>query len=153
MEQIRINSGIYQCEIVDEKGRKMGVLEFYPNDYNLPERLDKGWKNIKKCLDKAKDTLTENSAELDENAGVEALEAVSGVIAEVDKEIKAQIDYIFDTDMSSIFGNTHLATPTKSGFLVENLFNALIPIIEREVKKAGAASQKKKGKYTKRYHK
>lgn len=156
MEQIKINSGIYQCEIVDETGKSLGVLEFYPNDFNLPDRLDKGWKNIQKCLDKAKDTISDHTSTLKstgDNMEEEDLSVVSATIAEVDKEIKEQLDYIFDADMSGIFGNTHLATPTKSGFLIENLLNALMPIIEREVKKAGAASRKRKGKYTKRYHK
>ena len=113
-------------------------------DFNLPDRLNKGWSKIQKCLDKARDTI-----EVDD----ENMESVAESISNVDKEIKEQLDFIFDTDLSSIFGNTHLATPTKSGFLVENLMNALMPIIEREIKKAQKNSEAKKRKYTKRYSK
>lgn len=145
MEQIKINSGIYQCEIVDENNRVLGILAFNPVDFNLPDRINKGWKKIQECLDKARDTITGVE---DEN-----MESVAESISVVDREIKEQLDYIFDADMSGIFGNTHLATPTKSGFLIENLMNALMPIIEREIKKAHKTSESKKSKYTARYNK
>ena len=157
MEQIKINSGIYQCEIVDENNRVLGILAFNPVDFNLPDRLSKGWKNIQNCLEQARDTISKHTEELealkDDTVEIDNkdMETLAGVIADIDRDIKEQLDYIFDADLSSVFGNTHLATPTKTGFLIENLMNALMPVIEREIKKANANSQAKKSKYTKRY--
>lgn len=158
MEQIKINSGLYQCEVVDENGITLGILTFNPRDFNLPERLNKGWKNIQKCLKDAEKNFSKYSEEFEMNNGDtqlsdNTLEGVSGIISGIDEDIKAQLDYIFDTDMSSIFGNTHLATPTKTGFLIENLMTALIPIMEREIKKANRESGRRKSKYTRGYKK
>ncbi|MCM1295613.1 MAG: hypothetical protein NC311_08720 [Muribaculaceae bacterium] len=154
MEQLKINSGLYQLQVVDETGKELGILSFNPMDFNLPARLDKGWKKIQKCLEEAKKAFSKYADTEDTDVQMDDTFAeVAEIISDMDAEIKQQLNYIFDTDISSVFGNTHLATPTKEGFLIENFIYAFMPVLEREMQKAQAASAKRKEKYTARYHK
>lgn len=155
MEQLKINSGLCQLQVMDETGKELGILSFNPMDFNLPTRLDRGWKKIQKCLEEAKKTFSKyaDTEDMEAQMDDDTFTDVAKTISDVDEEIKQQLNYIFDTDISSVFGNTHLATPTKEGFLIENFIYAFIPVLEREMQKAQTSSAKRKEKYTARYHK
>lgn len=156
MEQLKINSGLYHLQVVNEDGMELGILSFNPMDLNLPTRLDKGWKKIQAYLNEAKETFS-SIGETDENAEAQidddAFSGLAKAISDIDEKIKKELDYIFDTDISSAFGNMHFATPTKEGFLIENFIYAFMPVLEREMQKAQKDSAKRKGKYTARYQK
>ena len=71
----------------------------------------------------------------------------------IDSNIKAQLNYMFDTDISSVFGNTNLLTPTRNGFLVEGILDAILPVIKDCIQKAADQMEKKKDKYLGAYKK
>lgn len=144
-QRVKINSNSSKLVIENEHGTELGILEFYPTDVNLPYRLKEGWKNIEKLLNEAGERC---SAIKDDNAETFAVE-----LKELDEQVKTQMDYIFDTNISEVFGNTNFLTPTKSGFLIENIMNGIIPFIEKEIKAAQASTAKHVNKYTQRYHK
>lgn len=143
MQKLKINDGSSRVAIENEHGTELGVIEFFPSDVNLPKRLDVGWKHIKEYLDNVQPEL--------EKAGND-IDSISDIMSETDAKIKEQMDYIFDTNISGIFGNTNFVTPTRSGFLIENIMNGLIPFIEREIKEAFKNTEQHIGKYTQRYH-
>lgn len=143
IRRVQVNTGKTRILVADENDNELGILEFYPSDMNLPERLKKGWKVIEKVL-------AETQKRVEESDDIKEL---SELFVKTDKAVKEELDYIFDTDVSGVFGNTSFVTPTKSGFLIENIMNAILPVIEDEMKQAGKKSTEKVNKYTQRYHK
>lgn len=62
------------------------------------------------------------------------------------------MDKIFNSDVHDIIFNHQSPLALVGGeFLFMRVINAVIPIVESEVKKEVAESEKRMGKYTKRY--
>lgn len=144
MEQLRIDDGRVQVQITNQNGKDLGIIEFNPSDMNLPHRLENGWNKIKAYLDSLK---VDVSKVKDDD-----ISEYSRLLHEYDIKIKNELDVIFDTDISRIFGNTNFATFTNSGSsLIENIMVGLLPFIEKKIKDVTDKSNAKISKYTKDY--
>lgn len=136
MIEVKAKTGVEMIRVLDEHDRELGIMTFYPSDLNLPARLDAGTKNIEEILKGAR----EKALSMEKEAFLEEVPVI-------DSNIKAQLNYMFDTDISSVFGNTNLLTPTRNGFLVEGILDAILPVIKNCIEKASKAVEAKKDKY------
>ena len=136
MIDVKAKTGVERIRILDEHDRELGILAFYPSDLNLPSRLDSGTKKIREILKDAKEKALsmEQDAFLDE-------------IPVIDAALKEQLNYMFDTDISSVFGGTNLLTPTRGGFLIEGVLDAILPAIKDIIEETAKAIESKKDKY------
>lgn len=126
---LKFNDGLKEYAINGDENK---IIRFNPTDYNIKKRADEAAKKI------------ESIAEEYKNKGVDDLTAVEVL----DTETRKMINYICGSDVCSVaFGSTHAMTICGGTPLYENFLNALIPLIESEVK----AAQKKVGKKAKGY--
>lgn len=142
MIEVKAKTGAEQLRILDEHDRQLGILSFYPTDLNLSARIETGTKEIESILKEAKDK-TQIMEEKDFLAEVPVIDA----------RLKEQLNYIFDTKVSSLVGETNLLTPTADGFLIEGILNAILPVIKDCIQKAADQMEKKKDKYLGAYKK
>ncbi len=126
---LKFNDGLKEYAINGDENK---IIRFNPTDYNIKKRADEAAKKI------------ESIAEEYKNKGIDDLTAVEVL----DTETRKMINYICGSDVCSVaFGSTHAMTICGGAPLYENFLNALIPLIESEVK----AAQKKVGKKAKGY--
>lgn len=142
MIEVKAKTNVERMRILDEHDREIGILTFYPTDLNLPSRIDSGTKEIEQILESAKEKAQ----------SMEEKEFLAEVPA-IDSKLKEQLNYIFDTDISAVFGGTNLLTPTTEGFLIEGIMDAVLPAIKDCIQKAAERMESKKDKYLGDYKK
>lgn len=142
MIEVKAKTNAEMLRILDENDCELGILTFYPTNLNLPSRIESGTKAIEAILEAAK-KQTQNMTEIEFLAEVPTIDA----------KLKAQLNYIFDTDISKVFGGTNLLTPTADGFLVEGILNAILPAVKECIQRAAERMESKKDKYLGAYKK
>lgn len=129
MKSINFNTGIKRYAI---NGDESNAIAINVNDLNLFKRIQ----------DEAEEKLTKALERLD-NENV-----TPQLLAEVDKEMKETIDYIFGSDISSkVFGEVNCLSPLEDGeYMVIAFFEAFAPLVMEDIKKSNAkfAENKKK---------
>lgn len=150
MQQIKLNTGLLQLEITDESGTILGVFSTNPSDVNLPHRLSKGHENITRMLDEFGEKMKELEAK--EGSEKEQLE----VLYETDKKMKKELDWMFNSDVSGLFGETSMMTPVGGSVLVIDFLDSVIPVIEKKANREFKDFSRKEhytGKYNnQKYH-
>lgn len=142
MQNLRFDDGFKEFMINGDKNR---VVRFNPADINLLDRFDRAYKSIEEEQKKIeKDIELKTSGE-----PVEDNQQVLEVIRRLNQFIKDQIDYIFDSEVSeTIFGNQSPMSTVKGRPLFERVFEAIQPILEKEITAEREASEKRISKYT-----
>lgn len=140
MSNIIIDDG---REAITINGDPDRVIYIQPTDFNIRLRNVQARKNINSLL-----------AELDK-AKPENEEAFADLLESVDKQIKEQINYIFNYDVSKpVFGLCSPLMALKNGkSYVQVFLEAISPIIEKASKEAEKASEKRIAKHTAKYSK
>jgi len=143
MQSIRFDDGYKEFMINDDPNK---VIRFDPTDFAIIERFNNAMKNIEKATENL-----ENDVNIDSKGEpLSELEEAAEAVAKVNKLIKDQIDYIFDSPVSGmVFGNKSPLALVKGVPLFERFIMAAKEVIEKEVKKEMEASQKRIEKYTK----
>jgi len=143
MQSIRFDDGYKEFMINDDPNK---VIRFDPTDFAIIERFNNAMKNIEKATENL-----ENDVNIDSKGEpLSELEEAAEAVAKVNKLIKEQIDYIFDSPVSEmVFGNKSPLALVKGVPLFERFIMAAKEVIEKEVKKEMEASQKRIEKYTK----
>ena len=133
--ELRINQGVKRYEVKDPDGELLGIVRFNPADFGMTARVDE-----------AKKTL----AELVESIPDDAAEEILG---EIDRKVKAQFDYIFGSSVSEVFfsGVSSLAVCEDGSLVLENVMEAVAPIIAEAQKAAAQASNRRVEKHTAAY--
>ena len=140
MQNLRIDDGLKEFTINGDKNK---VIRFNPADLNLLDRLDQA----ETAIEKAQDEL-EKDISLDASGKPERQEDIE-FMRKVNKLIKDQIDFIFDAEVSDVvFGNQSPLSSVKGKPFFERFFDAVKPILEKEITKEREASQKRISKYT-----
>lgn len=145
IKRVKVQTGKLRLAIMDENDKELGILECFPSDLNLPYRLQDGWKKIQNEIEKV------DKIEPEQIEGEDKEEQLVNLIKEVDEKLKGILDYMFDTEVSKIFGNTNLATPCGDGFLIQIILDSVLPEILKEIEKVQNKSMEKIQKYTGRY--
>lgn len=145
MQNLIIDDGLKEFMINGDKNR---VIRFNPADINLLERFDKAYKSIEeeqRRIEKDIELKTNGKPVEEQEDYEQALE----VIRRLNQFIKDQIDYIFDSEVSDvIFGNQSPMSTVKGRPFFERVFDAIQPILEKEITAERKASEKRISKYT-----
>lgn len=120
------------------------VIRIDTADYDLITRADTARKNIEQAVKKY-DNIKINP---DGSANCSDEEAIAAV-TDLSNVIREQMNYIFNADVSStVFGNASPLSTRKGIPLYERFFNAVIPIIEKDLSEENKQAQKRISKYT-----
>lgn len=123
-------------EIVIDKDKNK-TIKIFLNDLNIIERISNAQKVIEEKMSKEIDYEDKTNDNVNK-------------ILELDKVIKEQVDYIFDTNVSEIvFGNKSPMSTINGEFLIVIFLEKIIPIIKENIEKEQIKSQKNIEKYTK----
>ncbi len=138
-QSINFDEGYKTYEINGDPER---VIRFNPSDPGILRRIVA-----------AKSALSGMSEEVQRiriNAdGSSVLEQEAGAVKIIEDKIKEQINYIFGADISSAaFGLQSPLATLKGVPLYERFCNALLPVLEKDIKSEAKASQKRVAKYT-----
>ena len=142
MQSIRFDDGFKEFMINDDPNK---VIRFDPTDFSIIERFNTAMKNIEQSTQE----LT-NDIEIDSKGEpADELDIAAEAVAKVNKFIKDQIDYIFDSPVSDmVFGNKSPLAMVKGVPLFERFILAAQAVIEKELKAEMKASEKRISKYT-----
>lgn len=142
MQNINFDTGIKEYSI---NGDESKIIRFSTTDYGIIDRIKTAMQAIS-ALEKKYKTAEQTDATDD---------AVNDMLVSVDKAIRDQINYIFDSDVCTMaFGNTNCLSDTKSGDpLFANFLNAIVPLIKKDMSSAVQNQGKLINKYTSKVHK
>lgn len=141
IKRVTANSDIFRLAIDNEYGEELAILSFNVTDPNLISRIQNGYKALEKIV---KDGETElNGLGYDEKTSdIMANSQYYSKITEIDKKLKDELNYMFDNDIASAFGNANLLTPTAEGYLIFNIMDAVIPALKEEMSIRAKAREK-----------
>jgi hypothetical protein len=143
MEQIKIDSNVKKYQIVDENDNELGVIQIDTTDFSFFTRVKSAENSIKEKLQHFKDIIAEKNSDYDDKLDE---------IEKLDVEIKAQINYMFESDVSSIvFGKKNCLSIGKGELFLERFMNAILPVIKQDIKRERAISEERIAKYTGEY--
>ena len=117
------------------------ILELNISDTGIMERLEKGWQRLQEDVKKI--------GELNEND-----EDLSSKLSAIDKSMRKQIDYIFDSNVSEICAsNGKMIDPWNGQTRYEHILDSLLTLyadnINSEFRKMKARTSKHTQKYKK----
>lgn len=138
MSKLKLNTGVKMYEIEDENGKMLGTISIYPNDFNIAKRAKEAQTKITEYIDEA-----ERLANQSEDEAIEQ-------ITTLDEQIKVQLDYLFNSNVSeTVFNGLHCLNVTQGGkYFIENFLDMIIPVINSEMDKSIHKSQQRVNKYT-----
>lgn len=140
MKNINIDDG---REAITINGDPERVIYIHPSDFNLHLRNMQARQKISQLLEHL------------DNSDPQTEEAFADLLDKIDTEVKAQVNHIFDYDVSTIvFGLCSPLMSLKNGkSYIQEFLDAISPIIEETSKKAAEASEKRIAKHTGKYDK
>lgn len=140
MKNINIDDGREAITINGDPNRTIYVQA---SDFNIKVRARQAQKNIGALLEEIDKANPENE------------DAFTDVLEDIDKKVREQINFIFNSDVSApVFGAcSPLMTLSNGKSYVEAFLDAIIPELERIAKKAAEASEKRISKHTRKYTK
>ena len=127
----------------DINGDPQRIVRIDTADYGLIERLRNAKNNINEEMKKYENVKikSDGSADLDDETAADG-------IRDLGKFICGQFDYIFNSEVSGVLFGTASPLSTRGGVpLFERVFNAVLPIIETDIK----SEQKKAEARIKKY--
>lgn len=138
-QSINFDDGFKSYEV---NGDPQRIVRIDTADYGIIERLRKAKDNINEEMKKYEgvEIKSDGSANLDD-------EVAAAEIRNLGDFIRTQFDYIFNSKVSEALFGTASPLSTRSGVpLFERVFNAILPIIEKDIesehKKAEARIKK-----------
>lgn len=140
MAKLKLSTGVKSYEIEEqETGRILGTIYINTNDMNIGQRALDAQKKINAYIKESE--IIANEAEIDEEA-IEQLTAI-------DKQIKEQLDYLFNSPVSeTVFNGLHCLNPNKGKYFIETFLDMIMPVINADLAESIKASEKRISKYT-----
>ncbi len=136
MQNINFDEGYKEFSINGDEKR---VIRFNPKDFGILTRMEDTLSDFGEIEKKLKESNDDN---------------LTAVLKEAEKSVHEKIDEIFNADVHDIIFNHQSPISLVGGeFLFMRVIKAIIPIVEKEVKKEMQASEKRMSKYTEKYHK
>ena len=130
-------------------GDNKRVLSLDVSDMNVITRLNEVYPKMEKLATEAIDTLAKQS---DTDDDVEDLKNLATVLADIDKKMREQIDYIFDADVSAKCvpaGNMY--DPVGGEFRFEHVIDVISQLYATNLSKEFKTMQDKVKKHTDKY--
>lgn len=130
--ELKINRGFKTYDIVDEDGTPAGTIRFNPADPGIAGRFATATKEIEKLCN---------------------VEITPENLNAMDETVKAQMDFAFGAPVSGVlFGaNSSLAFCANGKMLVENILDALLPVVKNDIEEAQKAVAKRMEQHTAPY--
>ena len=136
MQSISFDEGYKEFAINNDENR---VIRFNPKDYGILTRMEDTLSDFEALEKKLKDG---NEEEFTNN------------LREAEKVVHEKIDSIFNANVHDIIFNHQSPISLVGGeFLFMRVIEALVPIVEKEVKYEMQKSEKRMSKYTEKYKK
>ena len=136
MQSISFDEGYKEFAINNDENR---VIRFNPKDFGILTRMEDTLSDFEALEKKLKDG---NEEEFTNN------------LREAEKVVHEKIDSIFNANVHDIIFNHHSPISLVGGeFLFMRVIEALVPIVEKEVKYEMQKSEKRMSKYTEKYKK
>ena len=136
MQSISFDEGYKEFAINNDENR---VIRFNPKDFGILTRMEDTLSDFEALEKKLKDG---NEEEFTNN------------LREAEKVVHEKIDSIFNANVHDIIFNHQSPISLVGGeFLFMRVIEALVPIVEKEVKYEMQRSEKRMSKYTEKYKK
>ena len=136
MQSISFDEGYKEFAINNDENR---VIRFNPKDFGILTRMEDTLSDFEALEKKLKDG---NEEEFTNN------------LREAEKVVHEKIDSIFNANVHDIIFNYQSPISLVGGeFLFMRVIEALVPIVEKEVKYEMQKSEKRMSKYTEKYKK
>ncbi len=136
MQSISFDEGYKEFAINNDENR---VIRFNPKDFGILTRMEDTLSDFEALEKKLKDG---NEEEFTNN------------LREAEKVVHEKIDSIFNANVHDIIFNHQSPISLVGGeFLFMRVIEALVPIVEKEVKYEMQKSEKRMSKYTEKYKK
>ena len=136
MQNISFDEGYKEFAINNDENR---VIRFNPKDFGILTRMEDTLSDFEALEKKLKDG---NEEEFTNN------------LREAEKVVHEKIDSIFNANVHDIIFNHQSPISLVGGeFLFMRVIEALVPIVEKEVKYEMQKSEKRMSKYTEKYKK
>lgn len=133
MPNINFNDGFKEYTINNDENKK---IRFNPSDFGMLGRIKRATNEIEKIGKKYEDIDVK-----DENA--------VALIDECDKEIREQINYIFNNDIcSTLFGTSNCVSLCGGQPVYMNFMDAVLPVLQKDIEAEKKKSDEKIKKYT-----
>lgn len=130
MQNIHFDDGFKTYVLNDDESK---IIKVNVTDFGIIDRFEKVKKDLESLADKT--TLTQNNDESE--------------MQQTDRIIREKINYIFGSDVSSAaFGSVYCFSPSNGMPVFVNFINAVMPVIEREMKIETDKMQLNINKYT-----
>lgn len=139
-QSINFDDGFKSYEINGDPER---VIRIDTADYGLIERMRTAEKNITEEMKKYEniEIKSDGSANVDDETAADNIRDLGRFICE-------QFDYIFNANVSQIIFGTASPLSTRSGVpLYERVFNAIVPLIEKDLKAESKKADERIRKY------
>lgn len=136
MTSLKFDDGYKEYSINGDESR---VIRINTTDLAIFDRIKKAMSNIDDISKEYKNAEPKTDDEANE------------LFVSADKRVREQINYIFDSDVSSVaFGNTNCFSIVFSNQqpLFYNFLNAIIPTIRSDIEKVMTGQNKNVAKYT-----
>lgn len=135
-------------------GDKSKILELNTSDLSIATRLDVAYKELNQLMDEVGDVLKDIPD--DEEISDEKSSAISSTLDKLDKEMRAKVDYIFDSNVSEIcapFGS--MWDPINGAFRFEHIIDVITKLYETNINaefgKMRARVNRRVSQYTKKH--
>ena len=140
MKNINIDDGREAIMINGDPNR---VIYVQASDFNIKIRARQAQKNIRDLLGELDKVNPENE------------EAFADILEDIDKKVREQINFIFNSDVSQpVFGACSPLMSLKNGMsYIEAFLDAILPELEKIAEKAAKASEKRINKHAGTYAK
>ena len=135
-QSINFDDGFKSYEI---NGDPQRIVRIDTADYGLIERLRNAKNNINEEMKKYENVKikSDGSADLADETAADSLR-------DLGKFICGQFDYIFNSEVSGVLFGTASPLSTRGGVpLFERVFNAVLPIIETDIKEESRSPYQK----------
>lgn len=140
MAKLQINTGAKSYDIEDKNGKMIGTIVIYPSDYNLGKRTEIAQENIVRLVTEAEKVANDESKTEKE---------IMDYIYELDSNIKAEIDNMFNSNVSeTVFKGLNCLNLNDGKYFIERFMEMIVPVVTEEMESAAKASSNRINKYT-----
>ncbi|WP_312093473.1 hypothetical protein [Aminipila sp.] len=141
MKDISFDTGMIELAIQGDKNR---VLRFNPEDVDFQNSLFAMLDHASEKMKEFEQSAKEYDAKVNQLGEIEAAKEKIKIQCDIDNFIKNEIDGVFGAGIANmIFQEASPSAKSSSGqYIFMNFFDALLPIIQPEIKKRNESIQK-----------
>lgn len=123
-------------------GDNSKILRLNTSDLNIGRRLEEGYNKLNDLMEEIAKNLNKDGD----------YENIMDTVDKLDSEMRVQIDYIFDSNVSEICASEgSMWDPIEGSFRYEHIINVLVDLYENNLNKEFAAMKARVSKHTAKY--